>query len=260
MDKVTAINTIADFLGVRDLESLTQDSLQKQYGIKQTDVMVLFGGSIITGGDAFAQALENHLASHTVIVGGCGHTTPVLIEKMSQALPNLDLEGLSEAELFQKYLQNKYHLEAELLETKSTNCGNNITYLLDLLETKGIDWQSMLLMQDASMMRRMSATLKKFAPEKTIIDYATYKVRVTEIQDKLEFEKELPYMWTMKHYISLLLGEIPRLRDDESGYGPLGKDFIAHVDIPTEVMAAFDYLQEEYPELVRSANPKFASK
>lgn len=30
MDKVTAINTIADFLGVRDLESLTQDSLQKQ--------------------------------------------------------------------------------------------------------------------------------------------------------------------------------------------------------------------------------------
>lgn len=91
-------------------------------------------------------------------------TTPVLIEKMSQALPNLDLEGLSEAELFQNYLQNKYHLEAELLETKSTNCGNNITYLLDLLEMKGIDWQSILLMQDASMMCRMSATLKKFAP------------------------------------------------------------------------------------------------
>lgn len=130
---------------MRDLESLTQDSLQKQYGIKQADVMVLFGGSIITGGDAFAQALENHLAKHTVIVG----TTPVLIEKMSQALPNLDLEGLS---------------EAELLETKSTNCGNSITYLLDLLETKGIDWQSILLMQDASMMCRMSATLKKFAP------------------------------------------------------------------------------------------------
>lgn len=256
MDKVTAINTIADFLGVRDLESLTQDSLQKQYGIKQTDVMVLFGGSIITGGDAFAQALENHLAKHTVIVG----TTPVLIEKMSQALPNLDLEGLSEAELFQNYLQNKYHLEAELLETKSTNCGNSITYLLDLLETKGIDWQSILLMQDASMMCRMSATLKKFAPEKTIIDYATYKAPVTATRDNLEFKEEIPYMWTMKHYVSLLLGEIPRLRDDKNGYGPLGKNFIAPVDIPTEVMFAFDYLQEKYPELVRSANPKFASK
>lgn len=203
--------------------------------------MVLFGGSIITGGNAFAQALENHLAKHTVIVG----TTPVLIEKMSQALPNLDLEGLS---------------EAELLETKSTNCGNNITYLLDLLETKGIDWQSILLMQDASMMCRMSATLKKFAPEKTIIDYATYKAQVTEIQNKLEFKEEIPYMWTMKHYVSLLLGEIPRLRDDKNGYGSLSKNFIAPVDIPTEVMFAFDYLQEKYPELVRSANPKFASK
>lgn len=67
-------------------------------------------------------------------------------------------------------------------------------------------------------------------------------------------------MWTMKHYISLLLGEIPRLRDDENGYGPLGKDFIAHVDIRLEVVSAFDYLQDKYPELVRSANPKFASK
>lgn len=245
---------------MRDLESLTQDSLQKQYGIKRVDVMILFGGSIIPGGDVFGQALENHLAKHTVIVGGYGHTTPVLIEKMSQALPNLDLEGLSEAERFQKYLQNKYHLEAELLETKSTNCGNNITYLLDLLEEKGIDWQSILLMQDASMMRRVSATLKKFAPEKTIIDYATYKAPVTATRDKLEFKEKIPYMWTMKHYISLLLGEIPRLRDDENGYGPLGKDFIVHVDIRLEVMFAFDYLQEKYPELVRSANPKFASK
>lgn len=32
MDKVTAINIIADFLGVRDLGLLTQPSLQKQYG------------------------------------------------------------------------------------------------------------------------------------------------------------------------------------------------------------------------------------
>lgn len=164
---------------------------------------------------------------------------------MSQALPNLDLEGLS---------------EVELLETKSTNCGNNIIYLLDLLETKGIDWQSILLMQDASMMCRMSATLKKFAPEKTIIDYATYKASVTATRDNLEFKEEIPYMWTMKHYVSLLLGEIPRLRDDKNGYGPLGKNFIAPVDISTEVMFAFDYLQEKYPELVRSANPKFAFK
>lgn len=59
---------------------------------------------------------------------------------------------------------------------------------------------------------------------------------------------------------ALYLGEIPHLRDDENGYGPLGKNFIAHVEIPPEVMSVFDYLQEKYPELVRSANPKFVSK
>ncbi|WFO09213.1 hypothetical protein MAY76_13230 [Edwardsiella ictaluri] len=39
--------------------------------------------------------------------------------------------------------------------------------------------------------------------------------------------------------MSLLLGEIPRLRDDERGYGPRGRDFIAHVTIPDTVEAAF---------------------
>lgn len=30
-------------------------------------------------------------------------------------------------------------------------------------------------------------------------------------------------------------GEIPRLRDDVNGYGPKGKKFIAHVNIPDKV-------------------------
>ncbi|STD42197.1 Uncharacterised protein [Edwardsiella tarda] len=42
--------------------------------------------------------------------------------------------------------------------------------------------------------------------------------------------------------MSLLLGEIPRLRDDAQGYGPRGRDFIAHVDLPDEVEAAFQRL------------------
>lgn len=56
------------------------------------------------------------------------------------------------------------------------------------------------------------------------------------------------------------MGEIPRLSDDENGYGPKGKDFIAHVDIPTEVKNAFEELCEEYPGAVRTANPLYASK
>ena len=43
-------------------------------------------------------------------------------------------------------------------------------------------------------------------------------------------------MWNIDKYIELLMGEIPRLTDNINGYGPQGKDFIAHVDIPQEVI------------------------
>ena len=67
-------------------------------------------------------------------------------------------------------------------------------------------------------------------------------------------------MWDMDRYITLLMGEIPRLSDSKDGYGPNGKNFIAHVDIPEEVVKAFSELQQEYPDKVREANPLFESK
>ena len=49
--------------------------------------------------------------------------------------------------------------------------------------------------------------------------------------------------------IQLALGEIPRLRDDEQGYGPRGRGYIVHVDIPEEVERAWERLAAAYPEL-----------
>lgn len=49
-------------------------------------------------------------------------------------------------------------------------------------------------------------------------------------------------LWPVARYLSLLLGEVPRLRDDAQGYGPRGKNFIAHVDIPADVEAAWALL------------------
>ena len=66
-------------------------------------------------------------------------------------------------------------------------------------------------------------------------------------------------MWDMDRYITLLMGEIPRLADNADGYGPRGKGFIAHVDIPNEVEEAFLELKEVYSGMVREANPLYAS-
>ena len=54
------------------------------------------------------------------------------------------------------------------------------------------------------------------------------------------------------------MGEIPRLSDDIDGYGPKGTGYIAHVDIPEEVMTAFNHLKGNYAEYVREANPEYA--
>ena len=59
--------------------------------------------------------------------------------------------------------------------------------------------------------------------------------------------------------MTLLMGEIPRLSDDENGYGPKGKDYIAHVDIPEKVEQAFLKLKQVYGSMVREANPRSAS-
>lgn len=154
-----------------------------------------------------------------------------------------------------------YGCKADYLETQSTNCGNNITYLLDLLREENIGFKNIILSQDASMQRRMTAGLKKYVQEAiAIINYATYTVNVLNVGGKLRYEKEIHGMWTIDRYINLIMGEIPRLTDDENGYGPNGKNFIAHVDIPETVKIAFEELKLVYGDKTREANPLYSSK
>lgn len=254
------INTLARFCGKRDVAELTPEELYQAYGIEQADVMVLFGGSILCGGDVLAQAMEHRAAKKYVIVGGTGHTTDTLRAKVQEIYPDIQAGNLPEAQIFAAYLRQKYGLEADYLECCSTNCGNNITFLLDLLEKNDVPYKSIILSQDATMQRRMEAGLRKYAADDVlIINYAAYSVNVLAQDSALVYDRPVFGMWDTDRYISLLLGEIPRLSDSENGYGPKGKDFIAHVDIPAAVKDAYRELCNEYPTSVREANPLYAS-
>ena len=261
METVSAVNCLSQFLGIRDLPELTVQALRDKYQLEKVDVMVLFGGSILCGGDLLAQAMKEGMARYYIIVGGAGHTTEALRQEVKKRYPFLDTEQQPEAKVFAAYLKTRYDLEPDYLECDSTNCGNNITYLLKLLKEKKIDFQSILMIQDASMQRRMDAGLQKYVDESiTIINYAAYQAFVALSDNKLVYKEEIPGMWDMERYLSLLLGELPRLSDTPTGYGPLGKDYIDHVDIPPEVEAAFSWLKQDYGNLIRKANPAFASK
>lgn len=244
---VESINILGDFCGRRDVPSLTREALKNQYGQDQADVMVLFGGSILCGGDLLADAMKERVAKKYIIVGGAGHTTETLRLKMNAEFPQITTKGMPEADIFEAYLEIRYGLRADFLERNSTNCGNNITFLLELLQKNHICCNSIILAQDAAMQLRMDAGLRKYAPDIKKINYAVYDAKVILKDSELVFEKEIWGMWDMERYINLLVGEIGRLSDTPSGYGPRGRDYIAHVDIPEEVREAYAYLKQKYP-------------
>ena len=258
--RANSINILGEFCGERNLKELTKEELKKKYNIEKADALVLFGGTILYGGDLLASAIHEKIAKNYIIVGGCGHTTDRLRKEASPYLKDLSLDNLSEAEILNLYIKEKYNLEVENLECHSTNCGNNITNLLSLLKEKNILVSNIILMQDATMQKRMEATLRKYAPSLEIINFATYKVHVKEEEGELSFVENYLGLWSMEEYIRLLMGEIPRLSNNEEGYGPRGKNFIAPLEIPKKVLEAFSTLKKDFNHLIRVANPLYASK
>jgi hypothetical protein len=105
----------------------------------------------------------------------------------------------------------------------------------------------------------MAAGLAKYRSDITAINYAVCRPVMEEKDGELVYKTEIRGMWEPMRYIGLLLGEIERLSDTESGYGPRGKGFIAHVDIPDRVLEAFELLKGAFPDLARKADPRYGS-
>ena len=108
------------------------------------------------------------------------------------------------------------------------------------------------------MQYRMDASVKKYMPGIQVINYAVYDAKVVVRNGELIYEKEIWGMWDIDRYLTLLLGDVQRLSDNEDGYGPEGKGYIVHVDIPDEVEKAFMDLKKEFGDKVRVANPEYA--
>ena len=140
---------------------------------------------------------------------------------MHSEYPAIETSSLPEAEVFQRYLKEVYSCEADYLETKSTNCGNNITYLLDLLKENQVKCSSIILCQDATMQRRMDAGLRKYTSDDLlIINYAAYRASVIVEHDNLVYSELIHGMWDIDRYVNLLMGEIRPLCQFTDGRDP----------------------------------------
>ena len=131
------------------------------------------------------------------------------INLLGEFLGKRDMDELSREKLKEKYGVD----QADEPETQSTNCGNNITYLLGLLRRKKIPFKSIILTQDASMQNRMDAGLRKYVAEDiAIINYAAYAVEIRETDDGLDYVRKPHGMWTVERYVDLLMGRFRGLR------------------------------------------------
>ena len=264
----TCANIIAAWLGMRDFTSLDQQSMRQEAGLTDgvADLLVLFGGGILGSVDFLACAMRRGVARKYAVVGGRGHATYGLsasVEKffLQAADSGMDLptdlpnpQTASEAHMISAVLELRYGLKPDLLEAHSTNCGNNIEYLLDLLDEERVAPKSVVLCQDAAMQRRMDATWRKQIADRPryaatrVINWAFYQAEVVWADDELTYANAPEGMWDIDRYLSLLVGDVARLVDDEHGYGPRGASFIAHVDVPAEVLDAWRELRALRPD------------
>jgi hypothetical protein len=166
-----------------------------------------------------------------VLVGGVGHTTDVLRALVGPAE--------TEADLMADHLRREHGLDGFLLERESTNCGNNVTLARDLVRRAGLTPRSVALVQDPTMQRRMDAVCRLVWPEVTPVN------RPGPPRGR--------FAWPEARWVALVMGEVPRLRDDADGYGPRGRGFQAHVEVPDEVEAAYAALLAEHPDWGRPA-------
>jgi len=120
--------------------------------------------------------------------------------------------------------------EAILIENKSTNTGENVTFTRRLLAEKQIDPDKFILVQKPYMERRSFATFRKQWPEKEVL---VTSPRVS-LDDYLQhYTNE---MLTADDVISIMVGDLQRIRR----YPELG--FQIPQPIPDEVWEAYEEL------------------
>lgn len=245
-----AANTLGQWLAQNDFAS-KPDPLR-------ADAVILAGNAVIPVIDA-AFDIASRQNVPLIISGGIGHSTTFLYHAVAchPQYNVLRTTGKTEAAILAEIAQRFWAIPAGniLVEDQSTNCGENARFTLDAICSQGMTLTTALVMQDPTMQRRTMATFARISPGcKDAPHWLSYPGFVPELintSDGLTFLPPADGLWPVERYLSLILGEVPRLRDDAQGYGPNGRDFIVHVDFPDHIEKAWQTLQAD--EVLQSA-------
>lgn len=241
---LTAVNTLGQWLALNDFAG-------KPHPV-HADCVILAGNAVIPTIDAACQIAARDKAP-LLISGGIGHSTPFLYAAIARH-PRYNVirtTGRSEAAIIADIARQFWRIPAErlLLEDKSTNCGENARMSCELLQAQLPQARTVLVVQDPTMQRRTMATFAHLAAAQPrgvrFLSWPGFTPQLRNGQRGLSFTPREEGLWAVDRYLSLILGEVPRLRDDEQGYGPRGRNFIAHVDCPASVEVAWHTVQAD---------------
>ena len=226
-----------------DLQLLLDFLAPRDEGFDCAEVLVLLGSAHPCAAEYAARLNREKQFWHTVVSGGVGHSTVPLRAAIRRdaRYRYVRTEGRAEAEIFAQILRADGGFSRLIIERESTNCGENAIKTCDLLLSRGLRPRTLALIQDPTMQRRSAASFAAAFPGARI--FCAPPFRPTP--------DSAPLYGSRERLLDLALGEIPRLRDDENGYGPRGRGFIAHVGIPREVEDAWARPAQKYPERVR---------
>jgi uncharacterized SAM-binding protein YcdF (DUF218 family) len=119
-----------------------------------------------------------------------------------------------------------------LIENRSTNTGENISFTQALLAERGLDPQTFIVVQKPYMERRSYATFRQRWPDKTVL-VTSPQVSFDEYLDKYSNAA-----LSRDDVISIMVGDLQRVREY-----PV-KGFQIAQDIPDDVWAAYEELVE----------------
>lgn len=258
-EQIDNINSISSFLSKRDIDSLNRESLFNKFGITKVDMIILLGNSLLYTVEIAAKAFQNKLAKELMVVGGIGHSTELLRRNVENSAKYKDVNcnDKAEAEIIKEILSRYYKIDEKniITENKSTNCGSNAYESLKLIQSEGKEVKSVILIQDPTMQLRTAASFKKEwknIKDIRFINYAAFVPQLKINNGKISYKNIINGLWDIERFLSLIMGEIPRLLDNENGYGPKGKGFIEHVDVPDNIIREYERLSPFFGDYVRT--------
>lgn len=182
--------------------------------LQKADCILTLGSHDLRVADRAAELYRQGWAPLLIFAGGLGRLTEGVFTE-------------SEADLFARIAREKgVPANAILIENRSTNTGENITLVQQLLAEKELHPETFIVVQKPYMERRSYATFKQRWPEKTFV--------VTSPQ--ISFDDYPTEDIPLEQVIQIMVGDLQRIK-----IYPV-RGFQVYQEIPDDVWHAFEQL------------------